>query len=498
MKYIMISIPVNSILLLYDNKMIRDNVVLIRGKTTTIQRDNFIFANHKGLRCIIFSNASRDRLQYRIKGTLYHNVNFEVDLPYLQRNKWSYISEKSFIITDIKSSYGKAHTPITNIRSDIFDRIFNSEFILENMTLKTMKTYNIRDIIKIDNDDSKFNTQLNIFGDNKLYKWNGEGDDILFMKPDITHIVILALTSHNDIESVQLRTNIDDKVLTSDKISLSSGKWTYFLTGQNNINITERHNNICFPGKACNPIISDNKSVLGRILIDIVHGNKFKVIWNERDVVEYNSRRISCNKQMNITYGNIIRDISTSNKISGDDIHFVLIRIGLSEGSMIRTLKGNIKIEDVIRGTKVYCDGRYLPVSNISISDNTDKSLIIIEKDTFGIDIPYDDIICNEHHIFWIPHDSKDLSSYRRCSAKKLVSEHKASYHNDICKKLYNLQFDEETSFYVNDIRCDALSPYYSDFLLKKCMYNDKSKYKAHITYDLELRELKDIPKLEM
>lgn len=159
---------------------------------------------------------------------------------------------------------------------------------------------------------------------------------------------------------------------------------------------------------------------------------------------------------------------------------------------MIQTIKGEMKIEDIMRGTKIYCEGSYLPVSRVIRSSTKDIPLVIIKKDTFGENIPHSDIICNEHHIFWI---FDDVTNYRRVTAKKLISESKASYYDNKCKRLYNLQFDEETSFIVNNIRCDAVSPYYIGLPLARCMYIDKSKYTRILSYEQHRKN--KIPHLE-
>lgn len=137
--------------------------------------------------------------------------------------------------------------------------------------------------------------------------------------------------------------------------------------------------------------------------------------------------------------------------------------------------------------------------------------LIIIKKDTFDVNVPSQDLISNEHHIFWIPkintkpdddcnNFDKEIK-YDRMTAKALVDINRAKYiisDEFQNKKLYNLQFEEETSFIVNNIRCDSVSPHYHHLYLEKNYYFNKEKYndEPHI-FDQKREQLGLIPSLK-
>lgn len=147
----------------------------------------------------------------------------------------------------------------------------------------------------------------------------------------------------------------------------------------------------------------------------------------------------------------------------------------LSEHSLILTPNGEVEIKNLKRSDEIITsDNEILKICRITKQARGKDILVIIKKDTFFDNVPSNDVICNEHHIFWI--DGKRLTA--RC----LVKQNKASYFetNDV-KALYHLQFERETTYIVSNLICDSVSPYFKDLYLPKHLYFDKTKYNPDI-----------------
>lgn len=490
-----------------------DNVVVINGQTgkNDIIYDNVIFANYNNNRVIIFTNSYVSELKYKIKCSLNEHVNIEINLPKIKNNQWSYISENNYIISDRSNEYfnGKAINPILNMDSSIFDILYNKDFIIESYVddnINMTERYNM--ILSADIN----NKQININSKDDSHLWDGTGDGIIFNNAGSRYAIVVTNSNYGDDASVQfLGYKISSGELYKSEVitGINVGDWLYISRSPNGkFTITKRtkHSNN-FIGGANYSIKTGHNTDLAEIIDNVVHRRHndgiLIVIWNKTKYEYKCNVKVGRKSQLNIGMGYChITPIEqeNANTVIGDSLSFFSVCI--SEGSMIKTIKGDMKIEDIIRGTKVYCEGRYIPVSQVTRINYIDSKLVIIRKDEFDINVPQNDIICNEHHIFWLPYiinNDETFIGYRRVTAKRLISEGKASYYNGKIKRLYNLQFDEETSYFVNGVRCDAISPYYVQIPLHKIMYIDKSKYKDIKTYDKQVREmLNEIPPLEL
>jgi hypothetical protein len=80
------------------------------------------------------------------------------------------------------------------------------------------------------------------------------------------------------------------------------------------------------------------------------------------------------------------------------------------------------------------------------------------------------DIICTEHPI-WCNHDQNRIFPCNIVGAQKIQSD----------DMFYDIQFEDDCTFYANDVKVDSLPPYNTLFRLPLSLYKDKSKYIYHI-----------------
>lgn len=369
---------------------------------------------------------------------------------------------------------------ITGYDSDIFISGFKIKTIIDSTTYEFISDDNPFSALNI-------NEQLNIGQNETVAKiWNNTSNNIIFntLYDELYENVVCAKTLFNfnyyDILSFTNSDTIQHTFTVMNNIyetssarteititNLGSFYWAYIAsTG--------------FLSARTNTYTNGYQYVSNSTLINVLRYSSvqdtLKILRDDNKIFQYYLPYdgITNGKQINIGFCLGIQAWDgTSN-----NLNFTLIC--LVETSLIRITKDNKykEIQELKRGDLIYTSKGYLPISRVSkqlIFDDT--ILICIPKNTFDINIPFEDIICNEHHIFNI----NDM----RYTAKALLNMNKAMLldrdERYKYKYLYNLQFDEEITYIVQGLISEAVSPYYVNLYLPKELYHDKRKYKEGI-----------------
>lgn len=128
------------------------------------------------------------------------------------------------------------------------------------------------------------------------------------------------------------------------------------------------------------------------------------------------------------------------------------------------------KIKDIVRNDVVITDKENNTTNIVAnIYKSHYKKAVSIPKKLIG---NTDDIICSLKHPIWIHKWNKNF----RVCAENIVGR-KIIEANDY---FYNIQFEDEGTYYVENVRVDSLSPNFSQAKLPKEMYFDQSKYDAN------------------
>ena len=135
------------------------------------------------------------------------------------------------------------------------------------------------------------------------------------------------------------------------------------------------------------------------------------------------------------------------------------------QDTKVLLINGEIKkIKDIKRGDYVITDKETNESKQVAkvLSGYSSHYLVKIPKNTINNE---KELICTGNHPIWI--------NNQRILAKNIPRVQKLN-KKDIT---YNMQFEEEGSFYANDIKVDSISPYASSNLLEKELFFNPMKY---------------------
>jgi hypothetical protein len=141
--------------------------------------------------------------------------------------------------------------------------------------------------------------------------------------------------------------------------------------------------------------------------------------------------------------------------------------IGSTQVTMADGTNRNIK--DIKRGEDILVDkasGEVMKVAKKICTHNTGKFTMIPS----GLIGNTDDIICTGHHPFWINNDQNRI----------LARNIKGAEEIELSENFYNLQFEDEGSYYVYDVKVDSISPNNKSFKLDKKLFYNPEKYNSH------------------
>jgi hypothetical protein len=140
-------------------------------------------------------------------------------------------------------------------------------------------------------------------------------------------------------------------------------------------------------------------------------------------------------------------------------------------GSTLVTMKDGSKrmICEIKRGDEVLVDKETRKTNIVAknLSNYITGEFILLEKDLIGNSR---EIVCTRVHPFWVN------NGQNRVLAKDITG-HKLVNRSEI---FYNLQFEDEGSYYVEDIKVDSVGPNHKKFKLDKKLFFNKEKYTDH------------------
>ena len=124
------------------------------------------------------------------------------------------------------------------------------------------------------------------------------------------------------------------------------------------------------------------------------------------------------------------------------------------------------QIKDIIRGDIIMTDTLTNKTNKVAkiYCIGGEHNCIKIVKDLIGNHI---EIICSENHPFWINNNSNRILAKNIPNALKIK----------ITDILYNIQFEDESTYYIEGIRVDSLSPYHRKYPLDTNLFFNKEKY---------------------
>jgi len=128
------------------------------------------------------------------------------------------------------------------------------------------------------------------------------------------------------------------------------------------------------------------------------------------------------------------------------------------------------KIKDIKRGDIILTDiktGKTNKVARLTESLMSENFILIPQ----GLIKYSDEIICSCLHPFWINDDKN------RILAKNIEGVEKVNL-SDV---FYNIQFEDEGTYYVEGVKVDSLSPNHRKNRLPYELYYDKTKYNVDI-----------------
>lgn len=198
--------------------------------------------------------------------------------------------------------------------------------------------------------------------------------------------------------------------------------------------------------------------------------------WNNFNTMNYNITSLQSGSQsITVTIGQYIAVMICANSVLGttfqisnfpnaDGTCFIGTTTVLLENGKYKFIK-DIKPNDILI-TDIKTNKKNKVIRLI-------KEYIITEavKIPIGLLNNNEELICSSIHPIWINND-KD-----RILAKDI--EGVEIFHT--CDYFYNLQFEDENTFYVSGIKVDSISPYHHKYYLPKELYFDLSKYIGNI-----------------
>lgn len=333
-------------------------------------------------------------------------------------------------------------------------------------------------------------TQLNV-NSGIRYDWNGTLKELAFNdvydRTTSDNITLSAITPSNSSSLLAIFKNNTET--DYDPVILNVNRHQYFIDIMmfNNWGYFTDDNEFILNCRDIEPFNNNPKiSVISKEDMEyIIKGGKFLIDYGDVQVV-YNDLDCSPGEQHKSESG--VDNISSWNGCSND---FDLYRICLISTSKILTPSGEKEIKTLERGDEVITEHGILKIARV-ICTPLPSPLVIIKKDaifnTYNTPhdkprmIPTDDVISTDSHTFWL--DNIPSSRYK---AKDLVDMNYASYlHDHDHKKVYNLQFEIETSFFVSGLLSDSVSPYLKGMRLPKDLYFNTDLYHCGRESDLE------------
>ena len=127
------------------------------------------------------------------------------------------------------------------------------------------------------------------------------------------------------------------------------------------------------------------------------------------------------------------------------------------------------KIKEIKRGDFVLSDiktNTFKQVARVLYGYST-LQIVKIPKHTLN---NYDDLYCTWSHPIWINNDNNRI---RAICINGIEFE-------DTSMIVYNIQFEDEGTFYANGIKVDSLSPFIRNFPLTKSLFFNKNKYREN------------------
>ena len=139
----------------------------------------------------------------------------------------------------------------------------------------------------------------------------------------------------------------------------------------------------------------------------------------------------------------------------------------IKRGDSVKTDKNTNKSNKVARLIDVYLIGKFVKIPK-GLIDNTDE------------------IITTEFHPFWVNNDNNRV----------LAKDIKGIELIDGSYKFYNLQFEDDETFYAEDVKVDSLSPNHKKYKLPKILFWDETKYDKNLKIKSETDPKYKKPKL--
>jgi hypothetical protein len=143
-------------------------------------------------------------------------------------------------------------------------------------------------------------------------------------------------------------------------------------------------------------------------------------------------------------------------------------------------------IKDIIRGDKVITDkkGEKYNIVTRVVKVCMNCELVKIPKGLIG---NTEDIITTKNHPIWVNNDENRVLSKDICGIEILKG---------VEQELYNIQFEDDGTYYAEGVKVDSLSPNHKKFKLPKVLYWDTTKYDEKVIIKSESDEKYEKPKM--
>jgi hypothetical protein len=149
-----------------------------------------------------------------------------------------------------------------------------------------------------------------------------------------------------------------------------------------------------------------------------------------------------------------------------------------------------IEIKNIQRGEFVVPRNIVSKRCEMVLSRDSLIDLMVFSKDCLGVGKPYKDLIITPNHPVFYNNARRPAKSFINCPGVKLYKSTKAceipqlNIGNAESFKLYDLQFDFDSSYIANGIRIQSRSPTSCISPLLKNEYNDESLWSPEKTWD--------------
>lgn len=156
----------------------------------------------------------------------------------------------------------------------------------------------------------------------------------------------------------------------------------------------------------------------------------------------------------------------------------------VAENSMILTTEGYIPIQNIKRGDKCLVHGEIYTVARLikeELQKNDDAEIVLIKKNALEGGVPErDTILCSEHYIYYKNKRRlvKSLMAFLDIEIKKGKVCDLLPFASDGKIYFYDIQYEEEGKYIVNNLVSQSRSPFAKKSPLVKELYFNKNKYK--------------------